>query len=711
MSKTSILKFKKQMLIVLFGVFSVTVVAQDAKAVRFIVEHSDIQALDELKANLEKNTLSVEQLKQKAKEMNIPFESEVNGVLYQLAGFEEETGRPLYYVTYNKAAAFGTSTSKLYPDSTTFKLTGKGMRVYEWDGGGVLTTHQELKGRVTQKDNPGKTSDHSTHVAGTLIASGVKTYNNIKGAAKGMAYEAELNSYDWNRNFYEMANATKEGALLSNHSYGYSAGFEYSYRSGNRGWHWLGKDSETEDKNFGKYNSIDRQWDGIAYISPYHLMVLAAGNSRGDAPSSGESHYVRDDDNNWIVSTKVRQRNGGTLGYDCITFGTLSKNTLAVGAAHKLNYREYSQPSDVRMASFSSFGPADDGRIKPDITGIGVDIYSCINSYNSSYASYSGTSMASPNVTGSLLLLQEHYKNVNNGIFMRAATLKALAIATANEAGSNPGPDYRSGWGLLNTYKAAVAISDNGKKSLIAEDTLKNGSINEIKVKALGTEPLKVTICWNDPVPQKMPSASVLNDRTPVLVNDLDLRIKYKEETFFPWKLDPDNPSAAATKGDNTVDNVEQVVIEQPEAGAIYTVTVSHKNNIRQSIVGYSEAGNMIVEMGRGSGDQLYSMIITGIEMGNNTTPPDTVVAEELADGVLKIYPNPSDGKFTIYANNGDSPLQVRVYGIAGNMVLNQEYTGKQIEMNLTGLNKGVYIIETVNKDTKVKRRGKIIIK
>ena len=97
--------------------------------------------------------------------------------------------------------------------------------------------------------------------------------------------------------------------------------------------------------------------------------------------------------------------------------------------------------------------------------------------------------------------------------------------------------------------------------------------------------------------------------------------------------------------------------------------------------------------------------------MGNNTTPPDTVVTEELAEGVLKIYPNPSDGKFTIYANNGDSPLQVRVYGIAGNMVLNQEYTGKQIEMNLTGLNKGVYIIETVNKDTKVKRRGKIIIK
>lgn len=90
MSKTSILKFKKQMLIVLFGVLSVTAVAQDAKAVRFIVEHSDIQALDELKANLEKTTLSVEQLKQKAKEMNIPFESEVNGVLYQLAGFEEE---------------------------------------------------------------------------------------------------------------------------------------------------------------------------------------------------------------------------------------------------------------------------------------------------------------------------------------------------------------------------------------------------------------------------------------------------------------------------------------------------------------------------------------------------------------------------------------------------------------------------------------------
>lgn len=41
---------------------------------------------------------------------------------------------------------------------------------------------------------------------------------------------------------------------------------------------------------------------------------------------------------------------------------------------------------------------------------------------------------------------------------MKSSTLKALAIATANEAGNADGPDYKSGWGLLNAHKAALTI-------------------------------------------------------------------------------------------------------------------------------------------------------------------------------------------------------------------------------------------------------------
>ncbi len=697
MNKTLSLIFNKQLLVLLLFVFTTTVSAQDAKAVKYIVERSNIQALDELKANIEKKTLSIAQLQEKAKSMNIPFSGEFNGVMYQLTGFKEDTGEPLYYFTYNRGAAYGTSTIKVYPESNEFSLTGEGMRVYEWDGGKVLGSHKELSGRVFQRDNSQRLSDHATHVAGTMIASGVET------RARGMAYKAQLYAYDWSNDLSEMTSAAKGGALLSNHSYGYESGFIYTDLSGYIGWHWMGDDSDTEDKDAGKYKELDREWDLLAFNSPYYLMVLAAGNSRGDGPSPGGVHYVRIN-GVWQESYKPRQRNGGTLGFDCITYGTLSKNTLAVGAAQKLN-GEYSTPSNVRMADFSSFGPADDGRIKPDITGIGVNVYSSITTSNSAYESYSGTSMAAPNVTGSLLLLQEHYQKLK-GNHMKAATLKGLAIATANEAGNDPGPDYKSGWGLLNTYAAATAISNNGKKSLIDEKTLSNGVTDTLSVRALGTEPLKITISWTDPVPSTLANSNTLNDRTPMLVNDLDLRVKYKGETFYPWTLNPNNPSAAAVAGDNKVDNVEQILIATPNTDTTYHIEISHKNDLKKSIVTYDTYGNMIVNL-ETTDNQPYSLIITGIN--HNGIIDD----EELATGVLGVYPNPSDGIVMINAQNGTSAIKVRVYSITGSIVFNKEYSGggNTTELDLTGLNKGIYIIETTNNNTNEKRRGKVIIK
>lgn len=699
MNKTLTLISNKQLLILLLLVFSITVSAQDAKAVKYIVERSNIQALNEFKAHIEKKTLSIEQLQQKAKALNIPFSGEFNGVKYQLTGFKEDTGEPLYYFTYNRGAAYGTSTIKVYPESNEFNLTGEGMRVYEWDGGGVLISHKELTNRVVQGDKnySQKLSDHATHVAGTMIATGVDT------RARGMAYKAQLHAYDWYNDLKEMASVVKDGALLSNHSYGYESGFVYTNISGNEGWHWVGDDSETEDKKFGKYDKLDKKWDALALNSPYYLMVLAAGNSRGDGPSPGGLHYVRKN-GVWQTSYKQRQKNGGALGFDCISYGTLSKNTLVVGAAQKIT-GGYSRPSDVLMADFSSFGPTDDGRIKPDITGIGVGIYSPISYSNSSYATYGGTSMAAPNVTGSLLLLQEHYKNLN-GNHMKAATLKALAIATANEAGNAPGPDYRSGWGLLNTYNAAQAISNNGKKSLIEERTLNSGVIDTLSVKALGSEPLKVTIAWADPIPTNLADPNTLNDRTPMLVNDLDVKVKHNGETFYPWTLNPDDPSAAAIPGDNKVDNVEQVFIATPNENATYHIEISHKNNLKKSIVSYSSSGNMIVSLQNTEG-QPYSLIITGII--NNGGVTDDV---DLAKGTLGIYPNPSDGKVMLNAQNGTSSIKVRVYSITGNIVFSKEYSGSSTtELDLTGLNKGIYIIESTNNNTNEKRRGKVIIK
>ena len=112
----------------------------------------------------------------------------------------------------------------------------------------------------------------------------------------------------------------------------------------------------------------------------------------------------------------------------------------------------YQSADDVQITSFSSWGPSDDGRIKPDLVGNGYNVYSTSHRHDSAYSVKSGTSMSGPNVAGSLLLLQEAYE-LKTGNFMRAASLKGLAIHTCREAGLHRGPDYRYGWGVLDTWK------------------------------------------------------------------------------------------------------------------------------------------------------------------------------------------------------------------------------------------------------------------
>jgi len=189
-------------------------------------------------------------------------------------------------------------------------------------------------------------------------------------------------------------------------------------------------------------------------------------------------------------------------------------------------------------------------------------------------------------------LLQEYYAQRNSGAFMRAATLKGLACHTTFDAG-NIGPDYIFGWGLLDMKKAAQAITDNGTKSQIKENTLSQGAIQTVNVVASGNGPLVATISWTDPASSITPDGTI-NDRTPKLVNDLDIRISDGTDTYMPWVLDPNNPSAAATTGDNIRDNVEQVYIAGAIPGKSYTVKVSHKGTLM-------------------SGSQAYSLIITGI--------------------------------------------------------------------------------------------------
>jgi len=480
-----------------------------------------------------------------------------------------ESGKPIYYTTCNADAAISLSTNELYSGGALgLSLDGTNMLAGEWDGGGVLASHQEFNNtgtsRINQMDSPSSTHYHSTHVAGTIIAGGVQAQ------AKGMAYNASINAYDWNDDDAEMATEAVNGLLISNHSYGFVTGWWWNGSS----WQWAGDEgiSNQEDWKFGFYGTAAQAWDLISYNAPYYLIVKSAGNDRGDGPAGGA--YPQDGP------------------YDCIPIKGNAKNILTVGAVQDVAGGYQGDPNDVVMSGFSSWGPSDDGRIKPDICGNGVGLYSALDGNNSDYGSLSGTSMSAPNVTGSLLLLQQHYFNLNAS-YMKSATLKALVIHTADECGPDAGPDYMFGWGLLNAETAAQLISDRNISALINEENY-TGVDYDLNISATGTEPLAVTIVWTDPA--GTPPAAGLDPPDPMLVNDLDMRLIGNSNTYFPYMLDKDNPSAAATTGDNDVDNVEKIYLANPVAGE-YTIHITHEGTLN-------------------GGSQNYSLIVSGITNG-----------------------------------------------------------------------------------------------
>lgn len=548
---------------------------------------------EELKKTWKINRAKAESL---AVKLNMPIRQEFNdGRIIELQGIEN--GIPVYNETDNINAAATVSTNKVWKDNIGgYSLSGKGVTLGEWDGGAIRTTHQEITTRATQKEsNPAAMSAHSTHVAGTMISAG------IDPNAKGMSSAAKLNAYDWNSAESEMVTESNLGLKTSNHSYGQVTGWASNYRNDGK-WAWFGDTSvsKTEDYKFGLYTGGSAQWDLILFQHPYYLPCKSAGNNRGEGASSGTEHWILSN-GSWVLSTMNHEKDGGADGYDGLEYRSVCKNVLTVGAVSAIP-NGYTKPSDVVMSSFSDWGPTDDGRIKPDVCADGVSVYSLNSTADNAYTTMSGTSMATPNTTGSVGILLEHQNNLHLDTAIYAATMKAIILQTADEAGANPGPDYSYGWGLLNTYKAVKLMSLNAELAgspLIKEYTLNQGATIEYKVTSNGKEPLKVTICWTDwPGNPPLPS---LNPPDLMLVNDLDLRVIGPNGTYMPWVLDPANPSKAATTGDNYRDNVEQVLISAPTAGT-YTIRVSHKGTLYQD-------------------KQNFSMVVSGITLTKPEAP------------------------------------------------------------------------------------------
>jgi subtilisin family serine protease len=267
------------------------------------------------------------------------------------------------------------------------------------------------------------------------------------------------------------------------------------------------------------YTSLARQLDQQVRTMPSLVHVFSAGNS-------GSS---------WSTITGGHKQ---------------GKNVIAVGNVG----------STDGLANSSSRGPAEDGRIKPDICAVGSNVYSTLDP--NTYQSMTGTSMACPGVAGVLAQLYQAYKAMNGGVNPNSGLIKASILNTAEDLG-NDGPDFKYGWGRINAHRAYNLLNDNNYFSA----SISQGGSNSHNINVpSGAKQLRVMVYWTDY--EGSVSSSI------ALVNDINMQVEDPGSTSYnPWKLNPSSENSLAVRGIDNLNNMEQVTIDNPTTGN-YTINI-----------------------------------------------------------------------------------------------------------------------------------------
>jgi hypothetical protein len=281
----------------------------------------------------------------------------------------------------------------------------------------------------------------------------------------------------------------------------------------------------------GDYNVLSYYVDSQLLAFPKLLHVFAAGNDGSITCSPFPASFGT-------------IKSGFQTGKNILSIGNMDNTTYTISYA-------------------SSRGPTKDGRIKPEIVAGGVNITSTdVNNY---YITFSGTSMSCPTVTGILALITERYKQLHAGDNPEGALLKALVTNSAVDLG-NPGPDFTYGFGMISARTTVEALEQNHYFTGSASGT--NSQIFSLPSIPSGTYQLKVLLYW--------PDEPALPLATNALVNDLDLTVTEPGGVVhLPMILDPSpaNVNNNAVEGADHINNIEQVLINNPPAGN-YTFNV-----------------------------------------------------------------------------------------------------------------------------------------
>ncbi|PIF44969.1 putative secreted protein (Por secretion system target) [Chryseobacterium sp. 52] len=634
------------------------------------------------------------------------LQQEIEKQRVNLAGFLPN-GNP-YFHQSEDMDQINNSNSDFLQNGTITGLTGsfngEGIKFTIFDGSTsigparVYADHilfNNTPNRITNKENSTLGyGDHATAVAGFI---GAKSYpftfsNGRQVNFKGIAPNSTIDAYAFGNT--TLPGDTSESTVfqkiliaqpsISNHSYGVNQGWTQQVINGSPAWLWQGSfTSPAAYKDLqGTYFTNDMNYDQIVYNNPSYVIVKSSGNYYGDGPNGSLSNYYKDASGNFIAfaATDTLPPNNCSQGNDCIGPGSLAKNIIVAGAADIItaNGGRYTTPTDVVHSSYSSAGPRDDGAIKPDISTVGTNVAHANTTAagSNSVATGSGTSYSAPIVTGIIGLWTQINKQLFAGNGLNAASAKTLMIHSASEAG-NMGPDPKFGWGFINAKKGAELLVGKSNNTVIFNnETLNNGSTNIQTVTASGSEPLKVTISWIDPEFTNISNqfSELHNNRYSKLINDLDLRITdmtTNTTVYTPWKLDALSPMTPATKGDNTVDNVEQVIIDAPTAGRTYKIEVSHKGTLKNNSGATSP--------------QNYSIIITGHNQTLGTAETSALskltIAPTLTKDIVKVLKAPKKSTFNVYDLSGKK--------LQNGLIKNDEES-----IDLSSYTKGIYIIE-----------------
>jgi hypothetical protein len=400
-------------------------------------------------------------------------------------------------------------------------------------------------------DAPG---GHGTHVSGTIVGA-TESSSNSGSTYDGLAPNGKIA-------FFDIASGSSNNLAIPSDLKGtlLPPGYNAGARVHSASW---GSTTTT-------YSSLDEDFDDFMHSYPGMLIVVAAGNC-GESSADCSSY-----------------------GFYSVGSPAVAKNIISVGAS-----MNYGTGSIDYVAYFSSRGPTPDGRIKPDLVGPGFSLTSAKGSGTSAQTcateSLAGTSMATPTIAASALLVREYFikgfypsgsANDSDSYSPSAALVKAMLINGAvgmsgvlNSDGTvtklgNP-PDYYQGFGRVNLENSLPF----GQLSMVVIDfkELVQGDVYQFNITVISaSESISITLCWTDPAS----SSGALSN----LVNDLDLSVQSANTSTVYY---PNGKSSA-----DHVNNVEKIKISGASVGETFIVTVT----------GYSVQGS-----------QHFALVATGI--------------------------------------------------------------------------------------------------